>query len=939
MVITDAKHCVGYTPLVQASTQAYTGAPNPLQPYVRVGNSIIPSAHNTYDLGAASQRFRAGYFGAAGIDISGVVITISGDTLILPTQTRLANGTLVGSGGGSGSDLGLEWINKNLIGKSPLPQFGPVTVRSSEIYIPWKYPDQIRLTFMDAWVPGITALNASIEYVVQNVSTNANILLKAEGANYVDISATQTHITGIVLTNTPGASTYVPSVRFPDGSIRNVYQFYHPDFAVLTAKSQFVLNLGYSNFGTPYDIARTSFDIFKSAGPPSAPRNIQQGAQQPYTITVVYNAPEFVDISDAQSTATITEYIVKYSSSGSARRYPAPQPTPESTATSATLDRLISVLTPDSTYTVSITAINSLGLTGAAAVAQLITASLQPPPLLSAVQFNLTPKSFNTTNYVIRRIIDGALVSPLLRTAATGFSLQAFQNGIHGLATSGNTGTDIAAVEITTNGKTARITYNGFPAITPSTVTQDGITFQSTGITDAYANATAESQGFYLTSSNAVSVDLAAAGIISAADPYTIAVTASQGSAAATSSLNFYYDNYPSAAPVFAAASVMRGSSVASSVSGIILVGTCNINITATLQNMGNYFYRDPLLVATANLGLLNDTVSIGDVTAGKTATQLSGQIDIAKNTPLQLNSTSTVYTNVVQISLTANGPESSTVYNGPPLSIPMMIDMASYNLVYGGSTFYASTPSVLNTTTTGIKSAVGYRIESGISRGARGLTINPYVTEFADPILTYNHIVDISNTEELQISRGKYRSRRGGGYEDYSGTYLNTSRDYTRIPASGYRFATFSWDISGFPNINSVTGLIVRVQGLDYTFGKDPAGRATLNGKPIILYYRFVEDLSTPTPYSINIMTSLWINGNDNALPVTSENYISHMNNTETRDGLFLIDNTSDPTECLFTLRLPRHIRVNCRLYCRIGLPMDEPSSFRNISAIINVQ
>lgn len=957
MVITDPNRGVGYTQLVQASTQQYTGAPNPLQPYVRIGNNIIPSTDNLYDLGAATQRFRTGYFGSGGIDISGLVITISGDTLILPTQTRFANGASFGSGGGGGSssssDLGLEWINRNLIGKSPVPQIGSITVRSSEIYIPWTYPDQFHLTFMDAWVPGITALNASLEYIMQNVTRQTTVLQKAEGENYVDLTANRytrltsdSHVTGIVLTNTPGAPTYMPSVTFPDGSVRNVYRFYHPDFEALTTGTQMIMNLSYSNYGTPYDTARAVIDIFKTPSPPSAPRNIQQSLQQPYTIAVTYQAPEFTDISDALSTATITEYTITYSSSGSSKRYPTSLPTTQTAVTSATISRILSALTPDSTYAITITATNSAGLTGAAAITQLVTTTLTPPPLLSAIQFNLVSTIFNTNNYVIKRVSDGAtLAIPLLLATATGFTLQAFQNGIHSIATRGDTGTGVAVVDISTNGKTARITYNGFPASTPPTVTQDGITIQSTGVADTYAavDPATGSQGFYLTGTNSVNVNLAAAGIIPTFDPYIIMATASQGllgGSTATSSLSFYYDDYPTAAPVFVAASVSRGSSSIGSVSGITLVGICDVNILVTLQHMGKYFYREPMLIATANLGLMNDAISIANVIAGKTATQLSSQINITKySIPLQLNSTSTMYTNAVDIFLTANGPEKSTVYNGPKLSIPIMIDMLSYNLVYRGSAFYASTPPIFNTSTTGVQSAVGYRIESGKSRAVLGYTVNPYVTEFTDPVIPYNHDIDIINTEELQISQGKYRSRRGGGYEDYSTTELNRNRNYTSIPAVDYRFASFYWDISGFPNVNSVIGLIFRLQGLDYSFGRDSIGRATLNGKLIILYYRFVEDLTAPTPYSVNVMTSLWINGNNTALPVSSENYITHANNTETRDGLILIDNTSNPTECLFNVRLPRQIRSNCRVYCRVGLPMDEPASFRNISAIINVQ
>ena len=265
------------------------------------------------------------------------------------------------------------------------------------------------------------------------------------------------------------------------------------------------------------------------------------------------------------------------------------------------------------------------------------------------------------------------------------------------------------------------------------------------------------------------------------------------------------------------------------------------------------------------------------------------------------------------------------------------MIDMASYNLVYGNDPYYASTSPVFDCRTTGIQTKVGFRISSGQSRGARGETLNPYVTDFMEPIVNYNHIDDILLTEELQISRGRYCSRGvSSSYADYRGTEQNSTVNYSSVQHTGYRFATFYWDVSGFTNFNKVNGLILQLQGLNKKVIINAEDDATINGKRIELFYRFVENLSDPAPSTINTLTTMWINGNSNTVPVTSLNYISHQNNTITRDGLIILDADSDPTECLFNVILPRPIITNCRIYCRIGLPMSEAVSFRNLSASI---
>ena len=85
----------GWAPGTAIGATGATGAGANLS---SVSSSIIPGANVTYDLGAASLRWRDIYLSGNTIDLGGALITSANNTVILPAGSQVGNVT-IGSGG------------------------------------------------------------------------------------------------------------------------------------------------------------------------------------------------------------------------------------------------------------------------------------------------------------------------------------------------------------------------------------------------------------------------------------------------------------------------------------------------------------------------------------------------------------------------------------------------------------------------------------------------------------------------------------------------------------------------------------------------------------------------------------------------------------------------------------------------------------------------
>lgn len=997
------QQAVSYSNILQSSTSGYAGNAAPTSPYLKVGSDIIPERNNVYSIGSREMQFKSAYFGANTVYIDGVPIgstggttlvmppsvqigqtylTASGDTLVLPNTVRLGSitGPILGAtgptgpGGSGGSGDGMAWINTNLLGPAPEIEITDICGRSSEIFVGWTYPAQYQLTFVDVWVPAINTFSALLNYGLQGVGQKSATLINNQSSQeYIDYkrAATKKPITGIILTNSPLNSGYFDNWVWHDGTSRAVYRYHHPDFASLDPSIAPVIKVWYSNYSSTTNEGTATLNVFIAAGPPGPPRSLTGAANSSTQATLNFLHPLRVDIDDEKSTATIKSYTILYDTSGSSRRYPGPlsqsTQTRMKTITNYNsgdqLSEVLPNLYPDSVYRFSVAAKNSANVDGSGDTVEVTLEPLTAPPKLSGV--GLDPSQFYTGT--IKRVLDGLQLSGttglLLNLPSNRqISSTAFTSPIQHIDYRG--GVDPNLMRMTATVKTgggqslssvAQL-YDGFTdTITiPTDAVAGGIILRTNAITDA--NTDAEKQGFYLKVANRVLMDISGY-ITPAVDPYTMEIrhehldgSGSTVGGAGVAQFKMFYDKLPTTPGVSIVSwNILQGEF--KRVSGINVMGpSASLKIITDLSGFNSYFYRVPFLEYTSPANNINTSeTSLAYVSQGMVNGELYNDVriyrdNIGNSSPILVSNSNTLFTKSLSIQLRAYTISNTAV--SPIYELPVIIDVPSYRLL-SDLTKYPTTVQTFGATQAGIQKKPGRRVLSGVSRGNLGETLNPYVTQFDATIngaymhdIPYDENASIIGSEELQIINGKYRTKgtSTAGYIDYGGYYTN-NLNYSGIDASGYRFATFKWDLNSLSDATlEYNGLAFTLYGITNINTNNPDGIAYVGNKKLLLYYRFIDGDSTfPTNYSS--LTTSWVDGNYSAPEITSGSYIFPPDNKYSLGGLIgdpTINNTTNTA--IFLVRLHTLIQKDVKLYCKIGLPMDIDTEFEYIEASVNI-
>ena len=173
-----------------------------------------------------------------------------------------------------------------------------------------------------------------------------------------------------------------------------------------------------------------------------------------------------------------------------------------------------------------------------------------------------------------------------------------------------------------------------------------------------------------------------------------------------------------------------------------------------------------------------------------------------------------------------------------------------------------------------------------------------------------------------------------------YDTTNYQTSINYTTISNTGYRFATFVWNvaqatynnlsfnINGIRNINQYATLLY----------------CSDNTTPIYMYYRTI-DSSSPIPIDGLNNSSSWINANltEGLLSVTTGTW---QTNTVSGSGTNLsgllgsgTGITISSSNVKLTVSLPTLAVKSSSVYIifRIGIPMNKDVGFQSVQALIS--
>jgi hypothetical protein len=351
---------------------------------------------------------------------------------------------------------------------------------------------------------------------------------------------------------------------------------------------------------------------------------------------------------------------------------------------------------------------------------------------------------------------------------------------------------------------------------------------------------------------------------------------------------------------------------------------------------MGTYYYTNPLLTYTGSTALTPGTESnLSHVTSGSNAGALSNSVTFS-NAALVSGSLNATFASSITLSVVANNPQgTSGSYTASALNA--IVDGPSYVLLY--QTLAQTLPTIAQ----GGASIAGYHVTSATVFAGAVASI-PNFTASGTPYAAtaYDNTSTIAGQQELQTFNGYFQSKTSAvnGYLNYTSfaydaTHSNTV-DYSSVATTGYRYATFAWNISS--SLTNYTALA-------FTFhAVSPAititnSLAYFGTTPIQLYYR-IEDSNTPTPTNLGNKSTSWIDGNTTTgTPAGSGNYYLPTDLTQALNyGLTSVSGSTAP---VFTVKVPAALTVTTnntmRLYCRVGVPMTVQAKFDYVTAAMS--
>jgi hypothetical protein len=934
-------------------------------------NSIILNAS-----GASVNSQNSGFF------VSPISTTTStSNYLVYDLATKEIKYTTSGGGGGGTS----AWIDPNLVNQPPKIVFDGITRDVQNIYIPWTYPSQINVGFLQQNLPLIESFSANVQTPsgnIQVITKNSPISSINDIVNnyYTGVSGA---MTGIVLTkNNSQFGLTIPGINTYNG--KRYYYYYESGIeAKLSSPSNLIA--WYQNYSNLAYNSNVSLNFpsppFITAGTPSAPLTLTLSSLAPAfpgsTIKAVYTEPQYTDDVNRGEIVAITNYRIYYSNSSvSAVRYPSvPLSSNIGTVTLGNvLEGTIHVY-PETEYTVNVAALNILNPVYGENVSRTITStsSLSNAAPISGDPFDITYVPFKIIKLSGGAEVTGQLTItnstiPILKVAPINTYDNRGKIGLSGTKLMTLT-SNIVTNSTPPNVKTGpQIEYYGFGSIDPITPSAvNNIKLTQNSIDDKYIDNW--NQGFYRNTN--VTMELESGGFVESPHLYTVHLTQEFFAPLGTPkniSKSFYYDPVTLVPDISSVNDKLELlDATCEQISGIWCAVRNPIKfeiITNSIKNMGTNFYRDPLV---------NYAVTIGQDTQNFQTTKLTGvsgtfpTIDVSNTINFTTTSySSSLFASSVDVTPTFNNAKGSAL--GSPRSNLIIVDFSSNPTLTG---------SIPNVSSAGF--ITGRRIYSGPGSGLRLVSpignpsyplgtvppsytdsgSSPYVNTLYQNSWDIGSTTPIDATSELQVSNGLFTTPLSGlGYKNYtpynyyeSGTWKKNTLNYESLSTvNGYRFATFAWNIP--VDGNQYSRLTFQINGIQTTAPISRSVPVEIDGESLYLYYRF-EQVGSPNPTDSSSYSSVWSDGNrfESSTATNKQfsvgNYFGENPSTVPDLIYYGADSSSPPTFSppialpLTSITFPvTCINLETRrtqqvyLYCRIGLPMNKNFSFSTVTA-----
>jgi hypothetical protein len=505
----------------------------------------------------------------------------------------------------------------------------------------------------------------------------------------------------------------------------------------------------------------------------------------------------------------------------------------------------------------------------------------------------------------------------------------------------------------------ASITYGGFSAaISQSTSTMVSI---SSSTADAFASSSTGLQGYYLNASNAVTLK-AAAFASGSNSQQTVNVSFARGGTTfwTPSSFQFYYDPYSGTPSINSGDSNITLQTSATpatpptrQICGIFVVnGSFILKARTSVSGIGTYFFNNNQMIAYTNNTSPSSETTTANIISGKIGDALSATV-VFQNNITQPAATSFAQSTTLKVK--AYAPNSNTPSADTSLTLSMLFDPLSDALL--ASSAYPSPSNLSINKMSPTVAQFGCRINSGAVA-----TSAPFVSSLSSLVATtaFDNTLSLVGTNELQICNGLYQTKTSStnGYLDYSSLLYSSSTlaaqnfNYSTIPATGYRFATFSFRLAASPVLYNyiqftMNGLqnsaldVIRYPNDDRTKPTVGANASGVGGTRLYFYYR-VEDAAAPTTFTQQNRNSIWLDATEtfNALAMTSSNFYDTSNSYRGAGNASVVNaiTTSSYTMNCYFPSMTVAESDSVHVYFRVCAPMDRKFAFSSVSAKVLV-
>jgi hypothetical protein len=514
----------------------------------------------------------------------------------------------------------------------------------------------------------------------------------------------------------------------------------------------------------------------------------------------------------------------------------------------------------------------------------------------------------------------------------------------------------------TTDMSGSTITYNGFPAGRPASVTSDSsskLILNTVSTTTDISGTNTNQSGFYLQSNFRYTINT---GLLPSSSPYTLNAvqTFSDGSFNTMTPVKFYVDGLDTTTQTINGAKFENTSS-ATYVTGVPVVYNWQLKIS-DVSGTNNYYYFSSFPALTCSFGNAGQGAqNVVDYFTPPTGTGLlsSTTNTLVNSTGVTISGTHTTVNASGNITNTSFIPRLTvkSIRNTINTDFPAIRTFIDQPSVYAASQFKLITteptiPVGANTILGQLLNSPNFGIDSisplsgtGMTTYLSGKQISYTSNSGHIDISGINHsaLLTDSGNYNLQIVKGYFVTRAttdtsGVAYQNYEG-YTPVGNNYPNYSnISGYRWATFGWVIPA--NINTLQLVINNFIGT--------LAPLTSNVEPylqnMIVLYRF-EDSRNKTvvnPPSTGNYSTTWINASYQISTTNqfASTYSSFNDNNLTYGGIkSLTLPTTAFTFASNTLTISNlicHIQsittFTMNLYVSIGLHMKSNIGFKSV-------